>query len=618
MSMSAEQERRETRMLERALEYLQLGYPIFPVCSPKMGLHQHRGQPCKNVGKTPLIAWQAFQTRLPTIDEVRTWWDRWPLANIGMVTGKLSGVVVLDADSGDAKKTAMEKGGLDRTPAVFTGKSGGIHYWLAHPGEDVSNFARKLPGLDFRGDGGYVLVPPSAHVSGAVYRWVDGTVGMTPAPVPSWLMDLLHDKPGGSESTSDDHAPLDLGSFVAGIPEGKRDDAMWRLASKLRNDNIPRQYAEAMMRQAARACRPAFDEDVALEKVARAYRLYEPEQTFRVTKDAAGLGSVPVNEYPIQTFADLLNMRPDGAACIIEGLLWRGRCHWIFSDPGTGKTLFLFAALLHIAAGQPFCERDVQQGAALIIEEDSPLSVLAEYGANLADIYELPDDLPVYVNKLTGLRLTDQSGYQTLVSTVESCPQKPSVVLLDASERLVPSDRYTTRELDWLARFIQWCLSEDITIMIIDHTTKERPKKGEAPIDPMKRLFGARAKSSISDIMVYFDGGISKGTIRVSFEKFRGEYPPNYNILFDAADGFSIKADRAVPKSPAEQAVLRFFNNNAAEGYTVQEIETATGLKRRTLERVLTIFTQRGWVIASGSTRSRTYRSNPAVGGLFG
>lgn len=610
-------------MLERALGYLQLGYPIFPVCSPLMGMHQHRGKPCQNVGKRPLIAWEAFQTRMPTIEEVRTWWDRWPLANIGMPTGRLSGIVVLDADSSDAKKVAMDQGGVDRTPAVWTGKPGGIHYWLAHPGEEVSNFVagkKRYPGLDFRGDGGYVLVPPSRHVSGAEYRWVDATVGMTPAPVPPWLMDLLHgttaDTPAGDRQ--DDHAPLDLNDIIGGVPEGGRDDAMWRLACKLRNDNLPRQYAEAIVRQAARACRPPFDEDVALEKVERAYRQYEPEQTFRVTKDAAGLGSVPVNEYPIQTFSELLNTRPDGAACIIEGLLWRGRCHWIFSDPGTGKTLFLFAALLHIAAGQPFCERDVQQGAALIIEEDSPLSVLAEYGANLADIYELPDDLPVYVNKLTGLRLTDQSGYQTLVSTVESCPQKPSVVLLDASERLVPSDRYTTRELDWLARFIQWCLSEDITIMIIDHTTKERPKKGEAPIDPMKRLFGARAKSSISDIMVYFDGGIGKGSIQASFEKFRGEYPPNYTVLFDASDGFTMRSERFTVKSPKEQIVMRFFNNSQLKEYAIGEIEEATGVKRRTLQRVLRVLTARGWLLESGSTSNHAYRRNPLTSGAFG
>ena len=91
-------------MLEHALQMLQLGYPVFPVCSPAMGQHRHRNAACTSPGKRPLIAWEPYQTRLPTVNEVRDWWGRWPAANIGMPTGRLSGVVVLDADSGDAKK----------------------------------------------------------------------------------------------------------------------------------------------------------------------------------------------------------------------------------------------------------------------------------------------------------------------------------------------------------------------------------------------------------------------------------------------------------------------------------------------------------------------------------
>jgi hypothetical protein len=603
-------------MLERALEYLQLGYPVFPVCSPKMGRHQHGRSACSSPGKRPLVGWEPYQTRLPTINELRSWWDRWPLANIGMPTGALSGVVVLDCDSGDARQVAMAEGGLGTTPAVWTGKPGGIHYWLRHPGETVSNFARRRPGLDFRGDGGYVLVPPSWHASGAQYRWVEGTAQLTPAPCPPWLLDLLH---GGSGSSSTNEGtygePLDLDAFLDGIPEGGRDDAIWRYACKLRNDDVPRRYAEQLIRQAARLCRPPFDEDVALEKVARAYRQYEPESIFTVTPEAT---ESPGGAYPTQSFAELLMMQVDTSVCIVDGVIWEGRCHWFFSDPGTGKTLFLLATLMHVAAGKSFCGRPTQKKSVLVIEEDSPLSVLADYGHTLVDIYDLPEDIPLRINKITGLRLIDQQGYDAAIQAVEGCPDRPSVVLIDAAERLVPSDRYTTKELDWLTRFVQWCLSEGITVLVIDHTTKAQPKRGESPLPPMARLFGARAKSAISDVMVYFDGGIGRGNIQARFIKFRGEYPPDYLITFDSAEGFGLRSEKIMARSPAEQEVMRFFNNSPIQDFQTGDVELATGLKRRTVQRVLGILVKRGWLIESGSTSDHAYRRNPASAGVFG
>lgn len=606
-------------MLQHALEYLQLGYPVFPVCSPAMGQHRHGNSTCNNVGKRPLVTWEPFQSRLPTINEVRDWWTRWPAANIGMPTGKLAGIVVLDADSGDAKKLAMDQGGVDRTPAVFTGKPGGIHFWLAHPGDEVSNFARKRPGLDFRGDGGYVLVPPSRHVSGASYRWVEGTAGLSPAPVPPWLLDLLR---GGE--TRDDRPTgeaLDLDTIVLGVPEGRRDDAMWRLACKLRNDGLERRYADLIVRQAASACSPPFDVDTALEKVERAYRVYQPEPTFSV---GGAVGMPPENvpaggSYPIQHVTGLLELRTEDEPCLVKGILWANRVTWAFSDPNTGKTLFLVALLMHVAAGRPFCDYPVQQGPVLVLEEDSPLSVLAEYVEMLADIYEFDlATLPFYVNQIQGLRIMDAAGIQTAMDAINACDQRPVAVLLDACERLVPSDRFNTKELDPLTRFLQWCISEKITPAVIDHTNRDRPKKGEKPRIPMETLFGARAKSAISDVMIHFAGSIKQDGMQATFAKFRGELPPGFGVTFDPIEGFKVRLERMMARSPNEQEVMRFFNNSQHRKYTVAEVEKETGLKRRTIQRVLNVLTKRGWLVAHGEQFGREYELNTSTAGVFG
>lgn len=275
-------------MLEYALGYLMDRKPIFPVCfaTGKGRCLQHGA--CTNPGKLPLVAWKRYQTELPTEADVARWWGGSAQANIGMATGELSGVVVLDTDSGDAWKEALRRG-IPNTPSVRTGKAGGCHFHFRHPGVDVSNFAGKLAGIDFRGDGGYVLLPPSQHAAGPRYRWIEGTQSQEHAAVPEWLMALLTGPAGTDGTVNQDHVPLDLEQILRGIPEGQRDDTIWRYACKLRGDDVPRDYAEMLVRQAARSCRPPFNETAAAEKVQRAYREFQPTPVLDVPTGSMSL-----------------------------------------------------------------------------------------------------------------------------------------------------------------------------------------------------------------------------------------------------------------------------------------------------------------------------------------
>ena len=123
------------------------------------------------------------------------WWHRWPDANVGIRTGAESSLVVLDVDprhGGDATLDHLvsEHGPLPAGRTVATG-GGGMHLYFRHPGHKVSNDAgRRLgDGLDIRGDGGYVLAPPSRHVSGGRYA-VSARGGEIPV-MPDWLIERL-------------------------------------------------------------------------------------------------------------------------------------------------------------------------------------------------------------------------------------------------------------------------------------------------------------------------------------------------------------------------------------------------------------------------------------------
>jgi hypothetical protein len=158
--------------------------------------------PVEPRGKRPLVAWLEYQERCPTATELAAWFGRWPEANVGIVTGIVSGLVVLDVDArhgGAQSLSALEAahGPLPRTIAVETG-GGGRHFYFSHPGGIVHNKVGLAPGIDLRGDGGCVVAPPSMHPSGRRYAWAPGRAPAQAklAPLPVWLAQLARPEHG--------------------------------------------------------------------------------------------------------------------------------------------------------------------------------------------------------------------------------------------------------------------------------------------------------------------------------------------------------------------------------------------------------------------------------------
>ena len=187
------------RPLDAALIYARRGWPVFPCQSPSSagGCSCHHDD-CASPAKHPRIQ---GGLRAATTEEaqLRQWWARWPDANVAVRTGTVSGLVVLDVDPDHGGDDSLERlldrfGPLPDGRLVRTG-SGGRHFYFAHPGGTVRNdTGRRLgPGLDVRGDGGYVIAPPSRHASGESY--VLEASGQTIPELPGWLIELLRPPP---------------------------------------------------------------------------------------------------------------------------------------------------------------------------------------------------------------------------------------------------------------------------------------------------------------------------------------------------------------------------------------------------------------------------------------
>ena len=236
---------------EIALSYLNKGLAVIPVKSPAM-IKSHMDQKeLIRQCKIPLIGWKEFQSRLPTEQEVAEWFDKWPDANIGIITGRISNLVVFDLDSESAVEYAENEGGFPDTVKVKTGK--GHHVYMQYPGFEVRGSVNKELDIDIRADGGYAVAPPSMHGSGHVYEWEPGYSihEIDPASCSPWTVDYLKNvaessskpkqsKENGPKPSDDGHmerteTPRDeyAGILKNGAREGMRNHTATKLAGHL-------------------------------------------------------------------------------------------------------------------------------------------------------------------------------------------------------------------------------------------------------------------------------------------------------------------------------------------------------------------------------------------------
>jgi hypothetical protein len=185
------------QLVEVALRYGRHGWPVLPLHTPGGQGCSCSVSECGSRGKHPRTA-RGLHEASTDPGRIRSWWTRWPHANVGVATGAVSGLIVVDVDLPDGPDSLAEleaqHGSLPATCEQRTG-SGGRQLLLTHPGPPVGNRAGVVPGIDVRGDGGYIVVPPSIHATGGRYRWVGRT---PPATAPGWLL-ALPDRTRGLE-----------------------------------------------------------------------------------------------------------------------------------------------------------------------------------------------------------------------------------------------------------------------------------------------------------------------------------------------------------------------------------------------------------------------------------
>ena len=233
---------------------------------------------CHTPGKHPRTK-NGLRDATTDVQEIQNWWSQWPNANIGVRTGAQSGIVVIDIDprhGGDDALAELEAryGQVQSTVESITG-GGGRHLIYKHPGQPVHNSAGSVgPGIDVRGDGGYFLAPPSAHISGNKYVWEASSHpdDIEIPPLPSWLVQELS-KPESSRSSNSTGW---VEEAIRGVPEGMRDITCIKLAGYLIGAGIsPSVATDFISTTFGMRSDPPFPRNEIEKKVASAVRMDE-------------------------------------------------------------------------------------------------------------------------------------------------------------------------------------------------------------------------------------------------------------------------------------------------------------------------------------------------------
>jgi len=243
-----------------ARRYARLGWSVIPA-QPR--------------GKQPLVRWKTFQARRAAGDEIAEWFQLWPAANVAVVTGAISEIVVLDLDPKHGAMASVEQlerqhGRLPKTVSAVSG-GGGWHLYFAHPGSVVRNRVGLAPGVDLRGDGGLIVAPPSIHPSGAPYRWQNPPGSCALAPLPDWLRGT---RVGPTQRVG--RPPEHWRQVVnQGVAEGKRNNTVASLAGHLLWRGVDADVTLEMLLGWNRTrCRPPLDDSEVVRTVQSIVRLH--------------------------------------------------------------------------------------------------------------------------------------------------------------------------------------------------------------------------------------------------------------------------------------------------------------------------------------------------------
>ena len=449
---------------DAALGYARRGWSVFPLHGIENNVCTC-GYDCKAPGKHPVssLALHGFHDATTDPAVIGEWWDKKPNSNIGIATGQVSNLWVLDVDNkrsveiapdvlipeGQASIRQAEEENNERFPVTLTATtgSGGRHYLYEYPGgygdgeSSYTNRASILPSVDVRADGGYIVAAPSHHISGGVYRWDNPDVGVSGAP--RWF--LLSDQRVISNTSFEEQRE---------VGEGGRNDYLYRYGcSLLARGRTLEETGDAVFGANFRVCNPPLTQDelgLIISSLANVPSTVVQELDLDAFKEAreSPIPELSEGDDLALSLFDLMANPPAPLQEIVgEGILDEGNGFILAGQPNLGKSWIALDLALSVASGSRFLGHyETNQGGVLIVDEEgSTSSMYQRMRMLLRGRDSTNSNVPIHLAIQRGIRLDTPKGRTVLQRLINR--YRPSVVVMDSLIRFHSGDENSSRDM---------------------------------------------------------------------------------------------------------------------------------------------------------------------------
>lgn len=475
--------------LESALDYLGRGWCVIPAR-----------------GKKPLIKWEEYITKLPTEQQVRSWWEEWPSANIALVTGRVSNLVVVDVDPDRGGDPATVYEGWPTEFIARTG-GGGAHLFYTYP-EGVDRVPNQVgkTGYDVRADGGYIIAPPSIHPdTRRPYRFIrEGETGKAP----QWVVEgrkygTDHDPDGETFEVKDDRW---LSELLEGVESGGRNDACARLAGYFVKKDMPYEIALGLLSQWNDKNDPPLSASEISTTLSSVYRTHK--RNYKGKKGEARRDRPPAEFELMDLDSFMIRFGSAAITWSVEDWMPSQTIAFVVSPPGSYKTWMILDLAVSIASGLPFLGHFPvkETGPVVVIQQEDFHGQLAEriasvttskfhleFGKKESDdefIADLPPKLPIHLHTERRLRFADEDIMESFAQRMRKL--KPKLIIIDPLYSAGSTDDYMAKTAEQM--FALKRLRDEIGCsFLIVHHTKKRKKDGKEDSSPDREdLWGSQ------------------------------------------------------------------------------------------------------------------------------
>jgi hypothetical protein len=434
-------------MLQEAKHLLAKGISVIPILGRSV-------QDEESFKRPALQSWKEYQTRRPSMQELENWF-KFSRFNLGLVTGQISRVFCLDIDNRHNGHLSVQD---KQFPRTWQDKSpnGGHYYFRLTPELNVGNLVNLLPGVDIRGNGGYVITPPSVGFNGTAYEWLKSPFNTPLAYPPTWLLGLL----SSSIKTATSNKPGWIKEALLSMQVGNIDNTLVKVLGRLRYDNYSKEDAYTLLK-------PYADERGATEghleeKINHVWSTYESKEVVQSESDESiDLSSfMESDEDGLKWYVD--NIIPEQSVTILGGM------------QGLGKTWLMLDLAIELArgGGSWLNKFAVNPSSVVYVDEESSSrllrhrlkKLLVEKGLKAKDL-----QLTLSVGK--NLNFSNEQSIEKFKKLLDRV--KPGVVFIDSLVRVHKGNENSSTEMAQVFNVVKKLTREfNCAFVFADHENK--------------------------------------------------------------------------------------------------------------------------------------------------